>query len=133
MSDQKTIRSFWMVFIASLALIVIVMAMATAALQVATSEEDARSGVKATIPASTPLTPPLPSPTWVDRALTAFITFLLTFILSGRFILLMGVLLFYGFIVAYIAPNAWQKVRLRFKKRFGKVATEKAKLPRGRK
>ncbi|MFI5176251.1 MAG: hypothetical protein ACHQKY_15425 [Terriglobia bacterium] len=130
MSDRTTIRNFWMVFIACLALVLIVMAIATTSLQVGTLEQTESGGVRATIPANTPLNPaakPLP---WTERAMAWLIWFALTVILSGRFILLLGVLLFYGFIIAYVAPNAWQKIKARLWGKAGDVATEKAVTPR---
>lgn len=124
MSDRTTIRNFWMIFIASLALLVIVMAIATSSIEV-TSSDGEQSGVRATIPATTPLNPPAKEVPWYERAATWLIGFVLTVILSGRFILLMSVLLFYGFIIAYIAPNAWQKLKIRLWSKTGKTTAER--------
>lgn len=129
MSDRTTIRNFWMIFIASLALVLIVMAIVNASLQIGTMEENDQSGVRATIPATTPLNPATPPVPWYERAVTWMIGFVLTVILSGRFILLIGVLLFYGFIISYIAPNAWQKIKSRGRGRAGDAA-EKVITPR---
>ncbi|MBZ5535963.1 MAG: hypothetical protein LAO31_08405 [Acidobacteriia bacterium] len=126
MSDRTTIRNFWMVFIACLALVVIVMAIVSASLQIGTVEETNPGGVRATIPAHTPLEPATKSIPWSERAMSWLIWFVLTVILSGRFILLVGVLLFYGFILAYIAPNAWQRIKARLWGKPVGVAVQKA-------
>jgi hypothetical protein len=124
MSDRTTIRNFWMIFIASLALLLIVMAIATASLEFTTTEEGDQAGVRAAIPANTPLSQPKEA-AWYERATSWLIGFILAAILSGRFILLMGVLVFYGFIIAYIAPNAWQKIKTRLSGKAGKTIAEK--------
>ncbi|MBZ5553048.1 MAG: hypothetical protein LAO21_10030 [Acidobacteriia bacterium] len=133
MSDRTTIRNFWMVFIACLALVVIVMAIVSASLQIGTVEETSPGGVRATIPAHTPLEPATKSIPWHERATGWLIWFVLTVILSGRFILLLGVLLFYGFIIAYIAPNAWQRIKARLWGKAADVAPQKAVVPRKQK
>ena len=130
MSDRTTIRKFWMVFIACLALIVIVLAIATTTLQVGTMEQDDQGGVRAAIPANMPSNPAAKAVPWYEHATSWLIWFALTVILSGRFILLVGVLLFYGFIIAYIAPNAWQRIKARLLGKAGAVVAEKAVMPR---
>jgi hypothetical protein len=129
MSDRTTIKNFWMVLIACLALAIIVMAIATASLEVSTQEQTDPGGVRATIPANTPLNPAVKTLPWHERATAWLIWFVLAVILSGRFILLVGVLLFYGFIIAYIAPNAWQKVKASLWGKAGEAAAEKAVRP----
>lgn len=129
MSDRTTIRNFWMVFIACLALVVIIMAIVSASLQIGTLEETSPGGVRATIPAHTPLEPATRSIPWHERAMAGLIWFVLTVVLSARFILLVGVLLFYGFIIAYIAPNAWQRIKARLWGKAPDVAAQKAVAP----
>jgi hypothetical protein len=132
MSEQKSIRNFWMIFIACLALLVIVMAIATATLDVVSTQNADPTTVRASIPGGTPLTMPAPAP-WYKRAGGWTIGFLMAAILSGRFILLMGVLLFYGFIIAYIAPDALKKIRGRVFGKAGNAAVERVPTSRTKK
>lgn len=125
MSDKTTLRNFWIILFASIALLTIILALADASLKI-TVDENAGEGVRATIPSNTPLSPVSQPVPWYERAVSGLIGFLLAAILSGRFMLLAGVLLFYGFIISYIAPNAWQKIRGRLWSTNGKTAEESA-------
>ena len=130
MSGQTTIKNFWMIFLASLALLLIVMAIATTTLNVRTTDD---GGVQASFPANTPLNPPPQPAPWHERAISWLIGFVLAAILSGRFILLLGVLLFYGFIISYIAPNAWQRIKGRVWGKTPPVQAKKVVAPRDQK
>jgi hypothetical protein len=121
-----------MIFIACLALLVIVMAIATATLDFISTQNADPTAVRASIPGGTPLTMPAPVP-WYKRAGGWLIGFLMAAILSGRFILLMGVLLFYGFIIAYIAPDALKKIRARVLGKAGKAVVEHVPTSRTKK
>jgi len=132
MSEQKSIRNFWMIFIACMALLVVVMAIATATLDVISTQNANPTAVRASIPGGTPLTMPVATP-WYNRVAGWLIGFLMAAILSGRFILLMGVLLFYGFIIAYIAPDALKKIRVRVFGKTGNAAVERVPTSRTKK
>lgn len=122
MSNQTTIKNFWMILLAGLAFVVIVMMITNAALDVDTVG-DSDGGAQVAVAASTPSNPPAPS-LWYERAARWTIGFILTAILSGRIILLAGVLLFYAFIISYIAPNAWQKIKSRMRRPTAPAADE---------
>ncbi len=132
MSERRAVKSFWMIFLASAALVVIVLAIANASLDV-TIDQNSGPGVRATFPANTPTNPAPAPPTLFERVMTWLLGFVLTVILSGRFILLVGVLLFYGFVISYIAPNAWAKIRARLRGKSGVVQAEKLPHPPDRK
>ncbi|MDD5544912.1 MAG: hypothetical protein PHX83_17230 [Acidobacteriia bacterium] len=122
MSNQTTIKNFWMILLAGIGLIVIVMMIANAALDVDVAG-DSDGTAEITAGALTSSNPPATTP-WYERAGRWVIGFVLTAILSGRMILLVGVLLFYGFIISYIAPNAWAKIKSRMRRHAAPAATE---------
>ncbi len=126
MSDEKTIKNFWMIFIAGLAMILIVMAIATASLEVSPSDTD---NAQTAAPIDSPArTSPAPA-SWSERVMGWIFAFLLTVILSGRFILLVGVLLFYGFIISYVAPQAVERLKARLWRKSAKARAEKTTPP----
>ena len=110
MSDQKIIRNFLMIFFASLGLAVVLLAVWDSALRV-TVVGNGEPELQEATSTSASQNQPSEAATWYERAIEKLTGFVLTTIVSSRLILLAGIMLFYGYIFAYVAPSLWRRIR----------------------